>query len=46
MLQRLDTLQEMMGRVTEAQPQGEGEVPEKVQLALLLALLWTIVDAL
>ena len=31
LLQRLDALQEMMGRVAEAQPQGEGEVPEKVK---------------
>ena len=28
----MDALQEMMGRVAEALPQGEGEVPEKVQL--------------
>ena len=34
-LERLDALQEkMMGRVTEAQIQGGGEVPEEVQLLL------------
>ena len=33
-LQRLDAQQEMMGRVVEAHLQGEGEVPEKVQLLL------------
>ena len=32
LLERLDTLQEMMmSRVAEAQPQEEGEVPEKVK---------------
>ena len=33
-LERLDALQEMMGRVAAAQLQGGGEVPEEVQLLL------------
>ena len=40
LLQRLDALQEMIGRGAEAQPQGEGEVPKKVQAACL----WIIED--
>ena len=46
MLQRVDTLQEMMDIETMPLPQGKREAPKKVQLALLLALLWTIDDAL
>ena len=30
-LQRLEAQQEMMGRIAESQPQGEGKVPEKVK---------------
>ena len=35
LLQRLDALQEMMGRGAETQPQGEGEVAEKVQYSCI-----------